>query len=485
MKGIEKAKNNKERMKKVLLFSITLLVVAWLTEASASVLAAQGPGGEVRPLGPPPGATRGTTTTRGERTTNPGRRTYRVVRRGARNGPTPCEQANLVVRCGMSGCGISIEGRREPVFTDDSGEVVFSLSGESQTTVTVAKTGYETVKQSINLKCDEDNLFPVSLKGQLNKLRIRTSQPDAEIYVNEKFKGRSNAQGEFGYPTTEPSLLIEARKVGYLSSNIRIKDTRVAATGEVSLVLNPIPATVIISANVADALVQVDEQQEVSASEKISVPPGHHAFTVSALGYDSLTLDLTLTPDQTEKREASLQRLPLAALKEQAEKFYRDRAYQNVLKLCQYMLEADANYPAANRLAGLSYLAQQNYTKAESYLARALVGNEKITLPVRRHPRESFDMARGHDQCEALLILSKNELEFQGKQYPADNFKANFSHVQTLGIQLKSGSALYLSTKIIDSGGKKRDYNFYSYDRELSQAGRPYLEMVQHLLRAH
>lgn len=33
--------------------------------------------------------------------------------------------------------------------------------------------------------------------------------------------------------------------------------------------------------------------------------------------------------------------------------------------------------------------------------------------------------------------------------------------------------------------GKKQDYNFYSFDRELAADGRPYLEMIQRILRAH
>ena len=33
--------------------------------------------------------------------------------------------------------------------------------------------------------------------------------------------------------------------------------------------------------------------------------------------------------------------------------------------------------------------------------------------------------------------------------------------------------------------GKGRDYYFYSFDRESSQSGKPYLEMIQRLMRAH
>ena len=475
-------------MKRVLPFFIAVVIAAGASDASGRAFAVQGKGGEVRSGS----ANGGTTTTRSGRSTGTGGNTSRGGRGGSGGGSrtggvsTFCEQADLVVRCGMAGCGISIEGRQKPVFTDDSGEVAFSLSGEAQATITVTKSGYETVKQSLKLKCGEENLLAVKLKGQVSNLRIRTSQPDAEVYVNEKLQGRSNAQGEFSFKTTEASLLVEARKNGYLSTNQLIKDTRASASNEIVLMLRPNPAAVVISANAEDARVQVDDQQDdAPASEKIKIPPGHHTFTVKALGYAPLTFEIDLAPDETGKRDAPLQRLPVDALKAQAEEFYRNRTYQNVLKLCQYIFETDPNHPSANRLAGLSYLAQQNYAKAEIYLARALAGGEKIELRVRRHPRESFDPVKGHDVCEAVLILSKGELEFQGKQYAAENFKVAFTQVQISGIQLKSGVAVYLATKIFDAGGKKKEYNFYSYDRELSQAGRAYLEMVQHLIRAH
>jgi hypothetical protein len=56
--------------------------------------------------------------------------------------------------------------------------------------------------------------------------------------------------------------------------------------------------------------------------------------------------------------------------------------------------------------------------------------------------------------------------------------------VQIVGLQLKNRVALYLGTKV-SVAGKRRDYNFYSFDRELSQSGKPYLEMIQRLLRSH
>ncbi len=111
--------------------------------------------------------------------------------------------------------------------------------------------------------------------------------------------------------------------------------------------------------------------------------------------------------------------------------------------------------------------------------------NQTIKLRIRRHPRENFDPIKGHDACEALLILGKGEVEFQGLRDTSDNFKIPYNQIQLGGMQLKKGVALFLSTKVTVAGGKKREFNFYSFDNELSQAGAPYLTLVQQLLHAH
>jgi hypothetical protein len=74
----------------------------------------------------------------------------------------------------------------------------------------------------------------------------------------------------------------------------------------------------------------------------------------------------------------------------------------------------------------------------------------------QRHPREEFDLNKGHDLCEAILILSKSEVEFRGLRAPADNFKVADGQMQVIGIQLKKNIAVYLSTKVTDARGKGR-----------------------------
>jgi tetratricopeptide (TPR) repeat protein len=184
------------------------------------------------------------------------------------------------------------------------------------------------------------------------------------------------------------------------------------------------------------------------------------------------------------KREVTLERLPVASLLSQATSLFQSRAYDDVLKLCGFIFEVDRANATASLLAGLTYLERGDLGKATNHLEQALAGNQDVRLSIRRHPGEKFELNKGHDACAAVLIIGKTSVEFQGLRNAVDNFRITYDQIQVIGVQMKSNVAPYLNTKVI-VGGKKRDFNFYSYDKELSPAGKPYLELIQRLLRAH
>lgn len=355
-------------------------------------------------------------------------------------------------------------------------------------TVAVSKPGYEGNSLPVQLGCGEERSVELKLGIRPMTLRLRTTPPLCEILVDGQIKGHSDAQGQFNLQVTDPALKIEARKEGYLSVTKGLQLEPGKSEPEIALSLSPIPALLTISANLDNAQVRVDQQTERRAiNEEIALAPGLHQLTVEALGHKPVTLEINLPPGAKEKRNIKLDRLPLAELARQAEAAFKSRAYASVLKLCKYMFEADAGYAIAHRLAGLAHLAEQNYPAAEPHLARALSGGETISLPVRRHLKESFDPNRGHDACQAVLVLGKTEVEFRGLQVATEDFKVPYGQVQMLRLETRGRGdlALALSAKVTVAEGRRRDYSFFSPDKEISLAGKPYLEMLQRLLRAH
>ena len=280
-------------------------------------------------------------------------------------------------------------------------------------------------------------------------------------------------------------MLIEAKKKGFLSATESIVLGPEWVNREIVLELRPISAKVRLSANIENARVTVDNQQSARPiSEPILLPPGPHTLTVEALGYTPVKLELTVNPDDSINQEVKLERLSLPSLQQQAIAAFKDRRYADAMKLCDYIFEADLANPVAHGLAGQIHLERGDFARAGSQFTQALIGGEVVTLRIRRHAGEKFDLNKGHDTCEARLILGKNDLEFQGVRIATDNFKVTYDQIQVIGIQLKNNFASYLGTKVT-VGGKRHDFNFYSYDKELSQAGKPYLEMIQRLLRPH
>ena len=397
-----------------------------------------------------------------------------------------CEDSDLVVVCGMPGCEIIINGKDRNV-TDDLGGITFQVAGNRPYKVRVTKAGYESYDETIKkLDCDDEREVKARLKALPLTLRFRTKPADSEIYLDgQKQAGGSDSQGLFSYLMTKPTLLIEARKKGYLSATKNIFLAPELAGREILLELDPISASLKISSNIENARVAIDNSKAVkSVTDRILLVPGAHTLTVEALGYTPIKLDLTVGPDESVKKEVTLERLPLATLQSQASALFLNRAYDDVLKLSSYIREADANNAIAHRLTGLVYLDRADFGNAGAELDKALAGNESFALPIRRHAGEKFDLRKGHDACDAQLILSKNEVEFRSVRNPVENFKVAYDQVQIVGIQLKNSVAVYLSTKV-NVGGKRRDYNFYSFDRELSQSGKPYLEMLKALLQQH
>ncbi|MCA1635379.1 MAG: hypothetical protein LC802_17250 [Acidobacteria bacterium] len=395
--------------------------------------------------------------------------------------------AEVLVRCDLPGCEVRVDGKLRGL-TNDKGEYRLDDIQRGTRKIAISKEGYEGDARSFTLGCGENEPANLSLKIRPVKLRIRTNPPGAEVLVNDPpaSVGRSSAEGTLEYTATTPALLVRARKDGYQSDSRRILVSPAEAQREVLLTLKPIPAQLTVGVNIASARVRVDKEGvRPLTSEPLHLAPGAHRVEVDALGYAPTTVELTTGPGEMLKRAVTLERLPLAELVAQAEAAFKQSAYENVLLLSGYAFEADPRVPAAHRLVGLTHIARQEYAKAEQHLTQALAGGEVIALPVRRHSRESFDPVKGHDACEGFLHLGKSEVEYRGRQVTAENFKVPYTQVQIAGLQLKKNVAVYLATKVADARGKKQEFNFFSFDKELSQMGRSYLEMIQRLLRAH
>jgi len=400
------------------------------------------------------------------------------------NAEPACADGELTVVCGMPGCEITLDGRDRSV-TDELGGITFQVEANHEYRVRVTKPGYEPYeRKERKLGCGEPYEMKALLAAKPVALRLRTKPAECEIYLDGQKQAKgSDEQGLFSFILAKPTVLVEAHKKGFLTATKNFLLVPELGNREFLLELDPISARVKVKVNIDGARIAVDNQKATRVtSEALLLRPGSHTLAIEALGYAPVKFDLTVGPDESVERSINLERLSLAALQSQALAAFSSRAYDDVLKLCRFIREVDAQNALAYRLSAQVYLERGDYGGAAPEIARALSGGETIALRIRRHAGEKFD--KGHNSCSGQLILSKTEMEFRSSDSPADNFKVGYNQIQIGVIKLKNSTAPYLATKVMLTGNK-RDYNFYSFDKELSPAGKPYLEMIQNLLHPH
>ena len=403
---------------------------------------------------------------------------------GGRPGPRPpCEAAEIIVSCGMPGCNVSLDGAVRGI-TDDTGQLRLSAAPNTIHSVSATKVNFGAANDKVTLKCGASKIVALTLKRITVTLKVKTNLPGCDIYLNNSPNpvGTTDAQGNLSYQVIPANVLVEARKRGYLSD---IKAANLSgAIGEVYLVLTPLPAALNISTNVEGAYARVDQARAVAISrtEKISVTPERHVITVEALGYAPEVFEINPAADEVVTRAVKLKPYTADALLKQAQARYDQRAFADVFTLCNYVFESNKNDPTAHRLVGMAYLSEQNYAVANRHLEQALAGNETIVLRIRRHAGENFELNRGHESCDGVLILNGREVEYRAAHDSGENFKVANDQIEALLPQLKKGVALYLPAKVTVSRGKKRDYNFFAFDKEITSANRPFLELLRLLL---
>ena len=402
-----------------------------------------------------------------------------------RTTPKPrCEAAEIVVFCGMPGCNVLLNGAYKGV-TDETGQLRFPVPANSTHTVLAYKSGHTTASDKVLLKCGGTKSLSLTIKPLTVTLKVRTNLPHCDIYLNTSANpvGKTDAGGVLEQQVVPSTVLVEARKKGYLSA-IKTAYPVAGTGGEVTLVLTPLPASLNISTNVDRASVKVDTSTAVriTRNDRISVTPERHLITVEALGHVPKVFEINPAPDEAVNTSAVLERYPVAELIKQARQLYEQRVFADVITLCKYIFESDRNNATAHALTGVVRLVEHDYANAALHLTQALAGNETIMLAVRRHLRESFDFNRGHDNCKGILILSGTEVEFRAEQNPAENFKVPYNQIEVLAPRLKKETAVYLPTRVTISRGKKRDYNFFANEKELTAGNLPYLELLKLLL---
>ena len=155
--------------------------------------------------------------------TNSGGNDAAADTRAADEPSPPCEAVEVLVRRGVPGCEVKVDGLLRGL-TNDKGELLVEGIAHGTRRIAISKQGYEGDKRDFKFTCNTRETANLNLRIQPVKLRIRTDPPGAEVLVNDPpaSAGRTGAEGTLEYVATTPALLLQARRAGYLSDSRRI-----------------------------------------------------------------------------------------------------------------------------------------------------------------------------------------------------------------------------------------------------------------------
>ncbi len=185
---------------------------------------------------------------------------------------------------------------------------LFYYPGEYK--LSLAKSGYETVTDSITITEGADNSFDYTLLKVAAMLTIETTPDDAEIYVNgakQKTNSSNIAPGKYKIEVKSIGYFPETRTVVADKNNPRVETfTLRRITGNLQLLIEPMETSVRLERDGA-----VIDSWTGSAVKK-DIPIGDYTMVFSADGYPVQRRLISVANDQTTNLNIDMKEAPPA-----------------------------------------------------------------------------------------------------------------------------------------------------------------------------
>ncbi len=176
-----------------------------------------------------------------------------------------------------------------------------------QHTVTVAKAGFETITQSVDLQPGSNAatiaglLSPDVLTGHVI-VNAQPADPTAKVFGDGRELGPAPWQGD-----VEPGEHTFQVKSDTLTSDPGGLDVAKKGTYEVSLELHPPQGRLSVSANLPDAQIAIDGKIAGRGVFEQALPVGKHIVTVSRLGFGTYSKELLIGEGERLVENVALQ----------------------------------------------------------------------------------------------------------------------------------------------------------------------------------
>ncbi len=166
----------------------------------------------------------------------------------------------------------------------------------------LAKAGYETIEEEINVKESGDNTFDYSLSKATVSLSISLDPPDATLLINnEAVSGTS-------FELAPGQYKLEARKSGYdpLEKRIELKKNESSSQ---SLVLFRQSGRLVFTIDPMEANLSLSDGSKWTGARIMPLPVGEYSLSASLKDYQTLKQSFKIEKDKDTKLDLELLRL--------------------------------------------------------------------------------------------------------------------------------------------------------------------------------
>jgi len=222
------------------------------------------------------------------------------------------DTATLTVNAVPNGATVSLDGIRSgssPCTLENvrTGEIALGITSP----------GHRPFVETLSLRAGEHRELEVELQPEPSSLSISTTPPDARIYVNGQFRGRSPvkipniAVGEYAIRTELDAHDSATRTVRIGLGQDHVEDITLSANaGRVEITTEPAGVRVLLNGMpIGETEPEPGKTDNISARFTMPlVPVGTHDLTLNKVGFFPLNRKITIVRNETHTAHYSLER---------------------------------------------------------------------------------------------------------------------------------------------------------------------------------
>jgi hypothetical protein len=313
-------------------------------------------------------------------------------------------------------------------------------------------------------------------------LNIISTPPECDVYLDDAYRGRTNAEGRLMISDAEPGLHdVVIRKAHY--QDVRYTVTLAAEKQEqITANLTWAVGFLTVTSNVYGASIDIERIGRFSGSvSNLDCPPGIYTITVSHSHYKTMTTEGEIVAGRDTTISVTLEVDPefVHQLIADARQAFSNKDYDSAISSARELLSYDPKNGEALGILAQSHYNTGKYNDSITYLTKAIALGEPVTLPVtHRHAGKALGL--DDDLCNGEVTLRKDAFEFRStssttmtdRRVSMHDFSVPLNKIYELKYEPQKSGRLHAVVGI-QKGSKEeqKKYDFYPDEASLQNVG--------------